>query len=214
MALNQGDFSLCSLFDHVRALSADPAEAKGLNVVVDLGDVPRWLHGDAGRLRQALLNLAGNAVKFTEYGSIGLCAERLDQRERELTVRFWVEDTGVGIAADALPRVFAAFEQVDGSATPDHGGSGLVLAITLTLARLRGGEAGVESTLGRGSRFRFTARLEREHGVGPPVGQQPVRFDETASLRRHSGRSACGRGCFDDGAAPSRDGRPGVGTGP
>lgn len=189
MTLNQGDFSLCSLFDHVRALVADSAEAKGLNVVVNLGDVPRWLHGDAGRLRQALLNLAGNAVKFTEAGSIGMCAELLDQREGELTVRFWVEDTGVGIAADVLPRVFDVFEQGDGSATRTYGGSGLGLAITRNLARLMGGEVGVESTPGKGSRFWFTARLERGHGVEPPNSQQPVTFDEMALLRRHSGQS-------------------------
>jgi len=136
-----------------------------------------------------LLNLAGNAVKFTEAGSIGLCAELLDQREGELTVRFWVEDTGVGIAADVLPRVFDAFEQGDGSATRTYGGSGLGLAITRNLARLMGGEVGVESTPGKGSRFWFTARLERGHGVEPPNSQQPVTFDEMALLRRHSGQS-------------------------
>ncbi len=118
-----------------------------------------WLCGDETRLRQGLLNYAGNALKFTERGSIHLTAGQLDAKGGRVLVRFGVRDTGIGIAPQARARLFESFEQVDASPTRAHGGTGLGLAITRRLAELMGGEAGVESTPGQGSTFWFTAWL-------------------------------------------------------
>ncbi|MDP3222366.1 MAG: ATP-binding protein, partial [Rubrivivax sp.] len=128
---------------------------------VDTDRMPTWLRGDATRLRQALLNYANNAVKFTETGRVVLRARLLHDSADAVRVRFEVEDTGRGIAADKLPLLFRDFEQVDASTTRQYGGTGLGLAITRRLARLMGGEAGAESRLGAGSTFWFTALLHR-----------------------------------------------------
>ncbi len=182
LQLEQGDFSLDSVLDHVRSMIMDAAQTKGLTVIVDSDDVPVWLSGDATRLRQALLNFAGNAVKFTGQGSIALRARLLEECDERCLVRFEVEDTGIGIAPDVLPRLFAAFEQADVSTTRKFGGTGLGLAITRHLVHLMGGEVGAESSLGQGSRFWFTARLGRGHGVMPAA---TVPVDAEMELRRH-----------------------------
>ena len=161
LVLEEADFALGAVLDHVHSLIADSAEAKGLQVAVDYDDVPLLLHGDATRLRQGLLNFASNALKFTEQGRIDLRAKLLEDHGRELLVRFEVEDTGIGIAADKLGTLFQAFQQVDASITRKYGGTGLGLAITERLARLMDGEAGVSSEVGQGSRFWFTAWLTR-----------------------------------------------------
>jgi CheY-like chemotaxis protein len=122
-------------------------------------------------LRQALLNYAGNAVKFTNKGSIILRARLLEQSGDDLLVRFEVTDSGVGIAAGEIARLFQAFEQADNSITRKYGGTGLGLAITRRLAKLMGGDVGVDSTPGIGSTFWFTARLkqlEQQEYVAPP----------------------------------------------
>lgn len=189
LTLEQQDFALSAVFDHVRSLITDPAADRGLEIVVDLDDVPDWLYGDTGRLRQALLNLAGNAVKFTDEGTIWLRAKLLEQTETTLTLRFEVEDTGVGIAPEVLHRIFGAFEQADASATRARGGSGLGLAITRELARMMGGDVGVESTPGQGSRFWFTARLEPGHGEPPIPGQEQESSVEDALRLEHAGQT-------------------------
>ncbi len=163
--LEETDFALQEVLAHVDSLIAESARAKGLTVEMDTDAVPLWLRGDPTRLRQALLNFAGNAVKFTEQGRIALRA-RLEHEDGErLRVRFEVEDTGIGIAPDQLARLFEAFEQADESTTRRYGGTGLGLAITRRLARLMGGEAGAESAPGKGSRFWFTAELRRGQGT-------------------------------------------------
>jgi len=112
-------------------------------------------------LRQALLNYVGNAIKFTQQGCVSLRA-RVDQDEgSSVLVRFEVEDTGIGIPADAIGKIFHAFEQADSSTTREYGGTGLGLAITQRLAELMGGTVGVNSTPDKGSIFWLTARLER-----------------------------------------------------
>ncbi|MDS4021218.1 MAG: ATP-binding protein, partial [Candidatus Competibacter sp.] len=143
--------------------------------------------GDPTRLRQALLNYAGNAVKFTERGTIALRAVLLDATGDELRVRFEVQDTGVGLTLEQQNRVFAAFEQADASTTRQHGGTGLGLAITRRLARLMGGDAGVESEPGRGSTFWLTVRLQRGRGI--PTATAPVGADDAEGelRRRHAG---------------------------
>ena len=183
--LERIDFPLGCVLDHVRSLIAEQARAKGLALEVDGDDVPLWLKGDPTRLRQALLNYAGNAVKFTERGSVSLRARLLEDDGECLRVRFEVQDTGIGISPEPLGKLFGAFEQADSDTTRKHGGTGLGLSITRRLAELMGGEAGAESEPGRGSTFWFTARLERgaprpsgeegdsRRGARPPVSARP-----------------------------------------
>lgn len=182
--LEQSDFHLSSVLDHVRSLVADQAKAKGLAITVDSDAVPVWLRGDPTRLRQALLNYASNAIKFTEAGSVALRACLVKDTGDEVHVRFEVEDTGIGIEAKQLARLFQAFEQADVSTTRRYGGTGLGLAITRRLALLMGGDAGVASELRRGSRFWFTARLRRGHGVMPSIPGAGTGNAE-AELRKH-----------------------------
>jgi two-component system sensor histidine kinase/response regulator len=142
------------------------AAQKGLALAVDIARVPDALCGDPTRLAQALLNLLGNAVKFTERGRIELRAQVVEETAADLLVRFEVQDTGIGIAADQLPNLFNAFEQADSSTTRRFGGTGLGLALTRHLAQLMGGEADAQSSLGSGSTFWFTARLARATPCG------------------------------------------------
>ncbi|MCC7141635.1 MAG: response regulator [Candidatus Eisenbacteria bacterium] len=130
----------------------------GFEVEID-PEIPHSLRGDPGRIRQILLNLIGNGIKFTESGSISVRAFRIDSDERGTTVRFEVEDTGVGITPEALPRLFNSFTQADASTTRKFGGTGLGLAISRQLVALMGGEIGAESQPGRGSTFWFTLPL-------------------------------------------------------
>jgi CheY-like chemotaxis protein len=172
----------------VHSILSDAAAAKGLLVTVDPDSVPTWLRGDPVRLRQALLNFASNAVKFTERGTVALGAELLEDRGDELTVRFWVKDTGIGIAPDAVARIFKPFEQAEPSTASRYGGTGLGLAIAERLARLMGGEAGVHSLPGAGSTFWFSARLQRGQGPAPAPQQGPTAGAAEALLRqRHTG---------------------------
>ncbi len=181
LQLETVDFHLSAVFDAVRSILSNTAENKGLTVTVDFDAVPLWLRGDPTRLRQALLNFAGNAVKFTERGGIDLRAKLLEEDGDTLWVRFAVQDTGIGIAADKLECVFDAFEQGDGTTTRKYGGTGLGLAIVRNLARLMGGNVGVESTPGVGSTFWFTARLQRGQGMLP---QSPSQHGHAARLLR------------------------------
>lgn len=167
LILEQSDFHLDVIFDHIQSLLREQAGEKGLIIKVDRNDVPHWLRGDPTRLRQALLNYASNAVKFTEQGTIFLRAKKLEDNGDNLLVRFEVQDTGIGIEPDKISRLFEAFEQADASTTRRHGGTGLGLAITRHLARLMGGEVGAQSELGCGSTFWFTARLGRGHSAQP-----------------------------------------------
>jgi two-component system sensor histidine kinase/response regulator len=183
LALEETDFRLDAILDGVRSLIAEQARSKGLALEVDAENVPLWLRGDPTRLRQALLNYAGNALKFTEHGRIALRARLLKAAGEALLLRFEVEDTGIGIAPEDLPRLFGAFEQADTSTTRKYGGSGLGLAITRRLAELMGGSAGADSTPGQGSTFWFTAGLCRGRGMLPLI--EPTDNAED-SLRRIS----------------------------
>ncbi len=187
LRLEQSDFHLDTIFDHIQSLLSEQASSKGLSIEVERNDVPHWLWGDPTRLRQALLNYAGNAVKFTERGTILLRAKTLEEVGEEFLVRFEVQDTGIGIESDQLSGLFEAFEQADASTTREHGGSGLGLAITRHLAQLMGGEVGVESEPGQGSTFWFTARLGRGHGVQPVTPSDEVADVEEALHTYYSG---------------------------
>jgi len=191
LQLEDTDFHPGAILDSVANIIEPAAQAKGLQVELDFGGVPQWLHGDATRLRQALLNYAGNALKFTEKGSIALRARLLDDDGGELRVRFEVTDTGIGVAPDEMSRLFRAFEQADSSITRKYGGTGLGLAITRRLAELMGGEVGADSTPGKGSTFWFTARLQRGRGVMPAAAgstaQTAAALDARAQLRQGYG---------------------------
>ena len=154
------DFQLDQVLRKVASLVLDKARAKGLEVLIDNErGLARILRGDPTRLTQALLNYAGNAVKFTERGSITLRARIIEETDLTVMVRFEVRDTGVGIAPAVRERLFQAFEQADNSISRQYGGTGLGLAITRRLVELMGGETGVDSTLGVGSTFWFTVRF-------------------------------------------------------
>ena len=187
MELEEVDFNLDTLFDNVRTMVTHQAREKRLPIIIDLNAVPRWLRGDAARLRQALLNYAGNAVKFTEHGEITLRARLLSEDEHSLMLRFEVEDTGIGLAAEKLDTLFKLFQQADVSTTRKYGGTGLGLAITMKLAELMGGQVGVESELNRGSIFWFTARLKR--GIGLMPAETIIKSDnhETELRKNYSG---------------------------
>jgi two-component system sensor histidine kinase/response regulator len=188
LELEQTHFALAVVLDHVHSLIAEAAAAKGLSIEIDAGDVPLWLKGDPMRLSQALLNFASNAVKFTERGVITLRTRLVSEAGDALLVRFEVQDTGVGIAPEQQQRLFETFQQADASTTRRFGGTGLGLAITRRLALLMGGVAGVESELGRGSTFWFTARLERGRDVGAFAGPAPAGIRAEMMLReRHAG---------------------------
>ncbi len=187
MELEQLDFSLSGVLDHVASSIADEAHAKGLSVRVETDEVPPWLRGDPTRLRQGLLNYAGNALKFTERGGIVLRAALLEENGDRLLVRFEVQDTGVGIPPEKLSGLFRPFEQADASTTRRYGGTGLGLAITQRLAELMDGDAGAKSVPGRGSTFWFTARLRPGRGVIPRADLEPPREAETELRRLHGG---------------------------
>ncbi|MBP7203269.1 MAG: DUF3365 domain-containing protein [Propionivibrio sp.] len=174
LQLEHSDFPLPDVLDHVRSILGEAARAKGLEIRIDTEGVPVWLRGDVMRLRQALLNYAGNALKFTQHGHITLAARLLEDCGDDLLIRFSVSDTGVGIDAARLPQLFEAFAQADVSTTREFGGTGLGLSITRRLAELMGGEAGAESTPGGGSTFWFTARVQRGRGILPPVAVPPA----------------------------------------
>ena len=187
LQLEVTDFSLDAVLDHTHSLIAEQARSKGIAITVDMDNVPRWLRGDATRLGQALLNYAANAVKFTEHGSIALRARLLEEKDNEVLVRFEVQDTGIGIAAEQLPSLFQAFEQADVSTTRKYGGTGLGLAITSRLVQLMRGETGVASELGRGSTFWFTARFGQGHGTMGSTSTVTERNIEVILRQRHGG---------------------------
>ena len=155
------DFRLGSVIEGVLTMMAQRASDKGLKLLIDLppGLGNQVLKGDPLRLEQILLNLLGNALKFTSQGSIKLVAKPIEDAEDFIFLRFDVVDTGMGIAAEVQSRLFSAFEQADNSMTRKYGGTGLGLAISKRLVEMMGGEIGLESALGQGSTFWFSIRL-------------------------------------------------------
>jgi PAS domain S-box-containing protein len=154
------DFDLRSAVEDVVEMLSPKAAAKGLAFACQVPTgTPAHVTGDPDRLRQILINLVNNAIKFTESGEVVIHADVADRDARHVTMKFSVRDTGLGIPADRLDRLFKSFSQVDASTTRKYGGTGLGLAIVKQLAELMGGTVGVESTPGQGSTFWFTARF-------------------------------------------------------
>ncbi|WP_052293804.1 ATP-binding protein [Azospirillum sp. B510] len=177
VALDESDFDLADLLDGVAGAVAPVAEAKGLDFVIDRSDgVPAVLRGDAGRLGQILLNLAGNAVKFTETGSVRLSVEPAMLAGGRRGLRFSVRDSGPGIDPRHLSDIFEPFHQPDAASARRHGGSGLGLAIARQAATLMGGTISADSRPGQGSVF--TVILPFGTAAGSTVPQAPpVRLD-------------------------------------
>ncbi|GJL54752.1 MAG: hypothetical protein NPIRA02_18840 [Nitrospirales bacterium] len=159
------DFDLQTALEESLELMAERAASKGLELTgLVFEDVPNGVRGDPGRIRQILLNLVGNAIKFTESGEIGVQVLREDESDDHVVIRVHVSDTGVGIKPEAQDKLFQSFSQADSSTTRKYGGTGLGLAICKQLVELMEGEIGVTSRIGGGSVFWFTLRLAKQAG--------------------------------------------------
>jgi signal transduction histidine kinase/CheY-like chemotaxis protein len=173
--LEASDFEVRGLLQDIARLIDVQARAKQLTVSVRIDPaVPVFVRADSGRLRQVLINLCGNAVKFTQAGGIGVDASVEAHEVQGSLLRFAVRDTGIGIPADRLHRLFKPFSQVDASTTREYGGTGLGLSIVKRLAEMMGGEVGVESRPGTGSTFWFTVRFEAAAACLDDVSAQRV----------------------------------------
>jgi PAS domain S-box-containing protein len=185
LQLETNNFHLSSVLDNVASIVRESCHSKGLSLEIDPDSVPLWLRGDPLRLRQALLNFAGNAVKFTQKGRISLRAILLQDSDASLLVRFEVQDTGIGLTPEQQGNLFQPFQQADSSTARRFGGTGLGLALTKRLTELMGGTVGVDSAVGVGSTFWFTVPLQRGRGALP----EPLVDDANASaetrLRQH-----------------------------
>ncbi len=181
LSLEAVDFDLNEVLERTCEIMAMRAHAKGLELAYRvMPDVPSCLTGDPFRLRQILINLIGNAIKFTEKGEVVVEVKKLKKQGAEAdgqktgTLYFSVRDTGIGIPPEMMDAVFEKFTQVDSSATRKYGGTGLGLAISKRIVELMGGDISVESRMGEGSTFRFTLNLGVQQGPGKNARYRPV----------------------------------------
>jgi len=186
VVLEQKDFLTADLLQAVIAVVGTSASTKGLRLETDIAGLPQSLCGDVTRITQALVNYLTNAVKFTERGTVTLQGRMVEEWSDGVRLRFEVRDTGRGIAASAVERLFQPFEQVDESTTRTHGGTGLGLVITRRLVEMMGGQVGVVSTLGQGSTFWLTMRLGKVRKSPADAVATPAESAD-AILRQHHG---------------------------
>ena len=193
LELERVEMDLRAHVEEVATSMALQAAAKGLELVVDVAlDVPERVLGDPGRIRQALTNLVSNAIKFTAHGEVVIRVRKDPDPGGAALVRFEVQDTGVGISAATLPRLFQPFMQADASTARQYGGTGLGLSIVKRLAELMKGRTGVQSTLGKGSTFWFSAHLEPHAGAArvdtappaPAASRRVLVVDDNDTNRR------------------------------
>jgi len=193
--LEQVDFDLCACIEDALKTVALRADEKGLELLCEISpETPTFVTGDSGRLRQVILNLIGNAVKFTHEGEVALKVQADLLEDRTSTLHFIVSDTGVGISSDKLECIFDSFSQADTSTTREFGGTGLGLTISRRLVEMMGGRIWAESTLGKGSTFHFTARLAESrassivtpgaHGPSDLTGIKVLIVDDNRTNRR------------------------------
>jgi two-component system sensor histidine kinase/response regulator len=202
LTLEHVGFDLGEVMEKAAQTLAFRAHAKRLELIVSIvSDVPLALLGDPLRLRQVLINLIGNAIKFTEHGEVVISVERDSAPSEPLRLKFSVRDTGIGISQDKLPALFDAFAQADSSTARRYGGSGLGLAIVKRLVALMRGEVKIESTLGAGSIFSFTSPFEVQPDVSA-AARWPT-LENVAVLivdNNQTGRAVLGRMVGERGA--------------
>jgi PAS domain S-box-containing protein len=168
------DFDLGAVIEDLSVIMSVNGRDTGLELAITLDRaIPRHLRGDPSRLQQVLINLTGNALKFTKNGSVALTADLVERGDGRVLVRFAVEDSGIGMAPETLALLFQPFSQADATTTRRFGGTGLGLAISKRLVGLMGGEIGVESELGKGSRFWFTIPFAEAAAVARPAVAPP-----------------------------------------
>ncbi|WP_428510141.1 ATP-binding protein [Roseateles sp.] len=189
LQLEHAEFTVIQVLDNISSMLAQRAHEKQLRVQLDLEDqlATQVLLGDAQRITEVLLNFAGNAVKFTDAGFVRLSASVQEDLGDALRLRFDVQDSGIGIAAEAQARLFQDFEQADSSTTRRYGGTGLGLAICRRLAELMHGEVGVQSKPGEGSRFWFSLRLDKSQATLPTLAAAPRGTAAREQLKQFSG---------------------------
>ncbi len=175
MTIEPIPFDLASTVSEIAEMLVGKAEEKHLEIIIHLApEVPRRVIGDAGRVRQVLMNLAGNSIKFTQSGHVLIEVTALKIAEASALVRFSIEDTGIGIAPDPLARVFERFTQADASTTRKYGGTGLGLSISKQLVELMGGAVGVSSRVGEGSTFWFDLPLAVDADTPPATSPEDL----------------------------------------
>jgi signal transduction histidine kinase/DNA-binding response OmpR family regulator len=193
LELNNTDFDLHQCIEDVMGLLAEKAHEKDVELAYLLGSgVPTWVEGDPIRLRQVIINLLHNAIKFTERGEVLLTVQRVDQNDPASPIRFSVRDTGIGISQAVQGRLFEPFSQADSSTTRSYGGTGLGLVIAKNLAELMGGRIGMESEPGKGSLFWFTVRFPYAWNdeddslsiLSGLLGKRALAVDDNAAARR------------------------------
>ncbi len=188
LTLDDAPVRVESLLENIASMLGQKARNKGLHFNLEVAPLPRLVRGDSTRLQQALLNYASNAIKFTKRGHITLRARQEAEGDETVVLRFEVEDTGIGIAPEAIPRLFGAFEQADNSTTRKYGGTGLGLAITKKIAEIMGGSAGVSSMEGKGSTFWFTAALKKADQASDHGARVKAEGAETVIARDYAGK--------------------------
>ena len=185
LTLEKVEFSAATIAGNVASMLSEAARSKGLRIEVDTAPLPDPMQGDSTRISQILLNYVSNAIKFTNTGSIVIRTRLQEETADSVLLRFEVQDTGIGIAPESIPRLFDDFEQADNSTTRHHGGTGLGLAIARRLAALMDGAVGAEAVPGGGSLFWFTCRLAKAEKVGAGGSAIPYLPDAEKQLRRY-----------------------------